>query len=156
MVAILSLEVPMSSTAQNLTDDALAMEAEDALRLLRDLEGGSVIQLHPEGSERMVSIPAPVVDLLARILTLMANGDAVAVVPVRAEITTQQAADLINVSRPHLIKLLDRGEIPFRMVGTHRRVSLADVLEYRRRDQARRKAILDELTREAQEMGLDY
>ena len=146
----------MSSTAQNLTDDALAMEAEDALRLLRDLEGGSVIQLHPEGSERMVSIPAPVVDLLARILTLMANGDAVAVVPVRAEITTQQAADLINVSRPHLIKLLDRGEIPFRMVGTHRRVSLADVLEYRRRDQARRKAILDELTREAQEMGLDY
>ncbi len=146
----------MPSTALDLSDDALAMEAEDALRLLRDLERGSVVRLHPEGSERMVSIPAPVVDLLARILTLMANGDAVAVVPVRAEITTQQAADLINVSRPHLIKLLDRGEIPFRKVGTHRRVSLSDVLEYRRRDQARRKAILDELTREVQEMGLDY
>jgi len=146
----------MPSTALDLSDDALAMEAEDALRLLRDLERGSVVRLHPEGSERMVSIPAPVVDLLARILTLMANGDAVAVVPVRAEITTQQAADLINVSRPHLIMLLDRGEIPFRKVGTHRRVSLSDVLEYRRRDQARRKAILDELTREVQEMGLDY
>ncbi len=146
----------MPSTALNLPEDALAMEAKDALRLLRDLEHGRVVQLHPEGSEQKVSIPAPVVDLLARILTYMANGDAVAVVPVRAELTTQQAADLLNVSRPHLVKLLDRGDIPSRKVGTHRRVLLADILEYRKRDQQKRKAILDELTREAQDMGLDY
>ena len=152
----MAVEVPMPSTALNLTSDALAMEAEEALRLLREIERGRVVELHPQGGDEMVSIPEPVVELLARVLAVMANGDAVAVVPVRAELTTQQAADLLNVSRPHLVKLLEGGEIPFRKVGTHRRVGLSDLLEYRRRDQARRRAILDELTREAQEMGLDY
>jgi excisionase family DNA binding protein len=146
----------MSSTALRVPNDALAMEAEEALRLLHDLEQGSVVQLHPEGSDRMVAVPAPVVDLLTRVLTLMANGDAVAVVPVRAELTTQQAADLLNVSRPHLVKLIEGGVLPCRKVGTHRRVAMADLLAYRKREQERRRVLLDELSREAQAMGLDY
>ena len=146
----------MPSTALNLQDDALAMEAGEALRVLREIGQGRVVELHCHESDRMVPIPELVVELLARVLAVMANGDAVAVVPVRAELTTQEAADLLNVSRPHLVKILERDEIPFRRVGTHRRVSLSDVLEYRRRDHARRQTILDELTREAQDMGLDY
>jgi excisionase family DNA binding protein len=99
-------------------------------------------------------LPASVVQLLAQAIHELARGNAVTLVPVESELTTQQAADLLNVSRPFLIKLLDQGEIPCHRAGTHRRVRAADLLAYRDRRSIARREALAEMAREAQEMGL--
>ncbi|HVW25501.1 MAG TPA: excisionase family DNA-binding protein [Polyangiaceae bacterium] len=116
------------------------------------------IRVQQEGSkeEVSVSVPREAFELFLDILGQMANGNAVSIVPVHAELTTQQAADMLNVSRPFLVGLLDEGKIPFRLVGTHRRVKVADIVAYKEKDEAHRKSVLDELAAEAQKYGLGY
>lgn len=116
----------------------------DAVRLVVDDEHG----------DEALTVPRAAVELLARILAHMAAGRGVSVVPAHAELTTQQAADLLGVSRPFLIGLLEAGEIAYRRVGKHRRVQAASLLEYRRRDDQQRREAADELTALTQDMGL--
>lgn len=105
-------------------------------------------------AETQVVIPAVAFRFIVDVLAELANGNAITVAPVHAELTTQQAADLMNVSRPYLIKLLDEGRLPFRRVGNRRKIHLVDVLDHKRRDDTRRQHVLDELTREAEDLGL--
>ena len=108
-----------------------------------------------EGTAKIV-VPSIAFMFFVDILAELANGNAVMVAPVRAELTTQQAADILNVSRPYLIKLLDGGTITYRRVGNRRKVLLADLINYKRNDEERRRETADELTREAQDLGLAY
>ena len=106
-------------------------------------------------SEDLV-LPGYAINLLLAMLTEMSKGNAITVMPIHAELSTQETAELLNVSRPHLVDLLEQGKIPFRKVGTHRRVLANDVFDYKQRiDEARLKA-LDDLAAQAQELGMGY
>lgn len=107
-----------------------------------------------ERGNETLTVPRAAVELLAPILAHMAAGHGIAIVPSHAELTTQQAADMLNVSRPFLIGLLESGEIAYRKVGKHRRVEAASLLDYMRADDQRRREAADELSALTQQMGL--
>jgi excisionase family DNA binding protein len=106
----------------------------------------------PEG-ERL-ELPEPIHAALRQIIPYLLRGDAVSLVPVHQQLTTQQAADYLNMSRPYLVKLLREGAIPHTMVGTHRRVYFRDLLEYKRRRDVERRKALDEMTALAEDLGV--
>lgn len=114
------------------------------------------IRVRAAGAEETIRLPAGAVRLLAGILEDMGAGRAVTVVPSSAELTTQQAAQFLNVSRPFLVGLLEEKRIPFRRVGRHRRVLLEDVVRYKEAIDAARRKVLDALAAEAQELDPDY
>ena len=138
-------------------DTILAQESSRKLgRLLGKVQDEAVrVQVLNDGAEPIVTLPAPALGLLLRILNEMAQGNAITLVPHHAELTTQQAADALNMSRPHFIKLLERGAVPFHKVGTHRRVLFRDVAAYKRRIQAESEAALEELAALSQKLRLD-
>ena len=108
----------------------------------------------PDGHQ--LEIPNSIYRVLVAAVAAMAQGNAVSIVPVHHELTTQQAAELLGVSRPHLVKLVDAGEIPHHKTGSHRRIYFEDLMRYRDVRDAQRAAALRELTRKSAEYGLEY
>ncbi len=106
--------------------------------------------------EQPIELPAGAVSLLVNILDTMASGRGVTLIPENVELTTVQAAEVLHVSRPFLIKLLEEGRIPYRKVGQHRRIRMEDVMAYKTAIDREREAILDELAAEAQELNMGY
>jgi excisionase family DNA binding protein len=116
----------------------------------------AVITIDAElGDEDALVVPRQAAVMLAQVLALVASGQGVQIMPDRAMLTTQQAADALNVSRPYLIGLLERSEIPYEKVGTHRRIAFADLLEYKRKDDQRRRAAAADETALGEELGED-
>jgi excisionase family DNA binding protein len=140
-----------------LPSEAEAALAKETGRVLASrLRDGDLMRLRiMDGpSSQTVKMPAAALRLLVRILQEMARGNAVTLVPVHAELTTQEAADMLSVSRPSLIHLLDEGKIDYRRVGTHRRVRLEALMKYKRHADAARRAALAELAAYDQELGI--
>lgn len=101
-----------------------------------------------------IDLPEPLFQILRQVTHILAQGDGVSIVPVHKELTTQQAADILNVSRPYLISLLDHNQIPFNRTGKHRRIKFGDLMMYKRKRDAERRAQLAELTQMSEEYGL--
>ncbi|MFJ9720876.1 helix-turn-helix domain-containing protein [Streptomyces sp. NPDC101213] len=134
--------------------------AQRALRRIRDHLAHNtdtttdVTILGEHGDEDPLVLPRATIEMFATMLAALANGQGVQLMPVNAMLTTQQAANMLNVSRPYLIGLLEKGEIPFELVGRHRRVKFNDVMEYKRRDDRQRRDAADSLTSLDEELGL--
>ena len=141
-----------------LPSEAEAAIAKETSRVLAShLQDASPMQLRildDPSDQTMVTLPASAVRMLVSILEEMARGNAVTLIPVHAELTTQQAADMLNISRPSLIQLLEENKIVHRRVGTHRRVSFESLMKYKRQQELARRKALAELAAYDQELGI--
>jgi excisionase family DNA binding protein len=139
-------------------DIELARISSRVLSVLSSKRDGSIeISLEVEGHRHIrATVPLAAFKLLIDVLTQMSEGNAVTLIPVHAELTTQQAADLLNVSRPFLVRLLEEKKIPFRKVGTRRRILYQDLMDYKAKIDAARRKVLDELAQDAQELDMGY
>jgi excisionase family DNA binding protein len=146
------------TVAPSEADAVLARESSRRLATHKLAKRSSVrIQLLDDDEEaETVAVPASALRLFLHLLTEMSQGNAVTLIPTHAELTTQQAADLLNVSRPYLVKILDEGKIPCRTVGKYRRVRFDDLMAFKRKDDDARARVLEQLTAEAQELGMGY
>jgi excisionase family DNA binding protein len=158
---ILTTDARLSQDGTSLIPDAheieLAARSRQALRLLADATGDLTLTISgAEGSTGEVPVPASAVRLLFAALSQMACGNGISLLPLDAELRTQESADLLNVSRPYLVSLLERKEMPFRLVGNQRRVKLRDLVEYKARSNIDRRAALTELAQLGQDIGVGY
>lgn len=157
------LPTTFESTPSQLPRRDATFAPEPALRAVQELaeqlSGGAHGHAAAQGivlqvnGRRPVPVPGVVVALLQQLLTPLSRGDGVLLVPVHKELTTQQAADVLGVSRQYLIRLLGEGHIPFSRTGTHRRLRYEDVLAYKEKRDAERRAALDEMAQMTQEAG---
>lgn len=136
-------------------ESALARDALAQVRRALDDQPRGPVQLTIDDGPEVVTVPRVAVDLLVRVLANLAAGQGVTLVPAHAELTTQQAADILNVSRPYLIKLLDENKIDYRIVGTHRRIKASSLMDYKREDDAKWRHSADELAAMTRELGFD-
>lgn len=131
--------------------------ARSSSRLLAACIGhGPTARLRVIDGEDEIEVPVSALRMLVDILANMAEGNAISIVPIHAELTTQQAADFLSVSRPYLVGLVERGALPHHKVGTHRRVYFKDLLAYRKQQMSQSKTGLDALAEQAQKLGMGY
>jgi len=153
MAALAHLHRHSAPTAQ---DASLARVSGQSLSRFARRQKPLSLKVKEAGREEPIELPAGAVSVLVEVLEAMAAGRGVTIVPENAELTTVEAASILNVSRPYLIKLLDEKVIPYRLVGKHRRILIDDVMAYKERIDAEREDVLAQLTADAQENDMGY
>ncbi|MGY3449155.1 helix-turn-helix domain-containing protein [Bradyrhizobium sp. ORS 285] len=143
------LERPITLPSKE--DTALAQEASRAIATKQPSE----LKVRLDDGQEL-TLPKAATRLIAHLLTEMAQGNAVTIIPIHAVLTTQEAADYLNVSRPHLVSLLEEKRIPYHKVGTHRRVRFQDLVDYRAAFEKRRREIMEELAAQAEQEDMGY
>jgi excisionase family DNA binding protein len=151
-----ALTHPHRHSAPTAQDASLARVSGQSLSRFARRQKPLSLKVTEAGQEQAIELPAGAVALLMDILEAMAAGRGVTIIPENAELTTVEAASILNVSRPYLIKLLDEKVIPHRLVGNHRRILIDDVMAYRQRIDAEREDVLAQLTADAQENDMGY
>ena len=150
--------MPTASRDDQLPDHVVAAlaraSATELSKLLSQQPDSDRAHVQLDGTDLV--LPRQALALLRDLLAEMAKGNAVTIVPKHAEMTTQEAADILNVSRPHLVKLLERGELPFSKVGTHRRIRYQDLLIYKAERDRKSETALHALTEQAQDLEMGY
>lgn len=106
--------------------------------------------------DQVIELPRRALEIFGEVLKKMADGEAVMLIPFHKELTTQEAADILGVSRPYVVKLLDEGEIPYRKLRRHRRIRFQDLMDYKERSDQDVQEALTALVAEAQELGMGY
>ncbi len=147
------------SNAVKLPDLEEIEQAKESSRVLAKYSDGQVrlrVFDGPDANGEDLILPGHALNLLQDILTQMSKGNAVSFVPINAELTTQQAANLLNVSRPYLIKLLEEEKIPFKKIGSHRRILAKDVIAYKQAEDSARLDALDKLAEQSQALSMGY
>jgi excisionase family DNA binding protein len=147
---------PLAPITPSRKDAEIAGESSRRLaRHLSNVNGTVCISFtSANGTEEAVTVPTGAFRLLVTILAEMANGNPVQLLPLHAELTTLEAAEFLNISRPYLVRLLEQDEIPYRLTGTHRRIQAADLIEYKSKRDRRRASALEELIAQSEESGL--
>jgi excisionase family DNA binding protein len=137
---------------------AAAVESQRALAafLSTQFETQRIQIFDAKNQAHLVELPTSALRLLVDVLSELAEGNAVKVVPIHAELTTQEAADMLNVSRPHLVKLLESGALAFHKTGKHRRIRFADLMVFKTEQDRASAQAMEALAKQAQELQLGY
>ncbi len=151
------VQTPNEAITPTKQDTEIARISSEAIALLIQNKEVRDPRIHfgTEGSQGAeIALPYSIVRILFNALQEMAKGHSVTLLPVNTELTTHQAAELMRVSRPSLIKMLDENKLPYRKIGAHRRIRYDDVLHYLEIERARRKKVMEELVAETEKLGL--
>lgn len=138
------------------TPETVKLARASTERLARFLDRGEkeTVSIQLEGEKEAISVPLEAFQKFVFLLNEMSEGNAVTIVPIHAELTTTEAAEILSMSRQYVVELIEKGELPAFKVGTHHRLKTADVLKFRQERKMKRKKTLEELAALSQEMGL--
>jgi excisionase family DNA binding protein len=147
------METLSPSKRPSKTEQRIAEKSHEALSQILERVHSTMTEIEIEETKEKLQIPSRALELLNEILRAMSQGKPISIVPVATEVTTQKAAEILGCSRPHLVKLLENGELDFIKVGSHRRIKFEDVVSYKQKMKAEQKRLLIEMMNSDEELG---